>query len=123
MNNNLNKVIDSISDSINCNLKEQEVLKCYNQLDSAWFFKKKKYKKCQQLDELFKHCLVYANENKLYKREVYRTANVHIDMYNKAIEANTTNKRNSMDYLSGKMNEEEYFKKENPNATKKLVEL
>jgi hypothetical protein len=117
------QVLDNLSDPINCNLKEQEVYKCYTDLDNKWFFKKRKYRHCLELDEIFKHCLVYANQNKMYKREIYRTENVQIDLYNKAVEANIINKRNSMDYLSGKITEDEYLEKENPNARQKLIEL
>jgi hypothetical protein len=120
---NFSKVRDSLSDPINCNLKEKDVLKCYNELDHKWLFKSRKYRKCLEFDEIYKHCLVFTNQNKLYKREEYRAENVQIDMYNKAIEANIINKRNSIDYLNGKMSEEEYLTKENPAAKKKLIEL
>jgi hypothetical protein len=120
---NIHQVLDKMTDPINCNLKEQEVLKCYNELDNKWILKKRKYKKCLELDEIFKHCLVYANRNKMYKQEVYRGENVYADLYNKALEANSINKKNSLDYLSGKISEEDYLKQKNKKATKKLVEL
>ncbi len=119
---NINQVSDSFTDSVNCNLKEREVIKCFNELDNKIFFKTKKYKKCLELDELYKHCLVYANQNKIYKREAYRTENVKIDIYNKYLQETTSNRKNTLDYLTGKISEDELKNKKSETSTK-LIEL
>ena len=69
-----------------------EVIKCYNELDKKILFKKKKLKRCQALDEIYKHCLVYSNQNKLYKREEYKLEDKHAELkqkyLNEKIESN-----------------------------------
>ena len=118
---NIKQVYDSFSDSLNCNMKEMEVIKCYNELDKKIFFKKKKNKKCQELDEIFKHCLVYSNQNKLYKREEYRPEDKEAEILQKHLEAKIESKKNSLDYLSGKITEDDLKNKQSKNT--KLIEL
>jgi hypothetical protein len=119
---NINQVYDSFTDSLNCNLKEREVIKCFNELDKKIFFKTKKYKKCIELDEQYKHCLVYANQNKIYKRETYRTENVKIDIYLKYLQSHTEKRKDTLDYLSGKISEDD-LKNKKSNSPIKLIEL
>lgn len=123
-NVNLNDVLDQATDSYNCNLKEKNVAKCFEELDKKYFFKKRKYHKCLEIQKEFQHCLIYSNEINLNKRTVFKAELNRYEIYDRVQEAKLENKLDAFAFSQGQITEEDLLaKKDNPNARKKIVEL
>jgi hypothetical protein len=124
MNKNLNELLDKALDSVDCNQKEKDVTKCFQDLDSRIFFKRRKYNKCLTLQKEFEHCLVYANQNSLNKRENFRGEINRLELDIKYEAVRKENKKDAINFVQGKLSEEDLLNKpENPEARKKIIEL
>jgi hypothetical protein len=121
---NLNKLLDEATDSYNCNMKEKNVFKCFEELDKKILFKKRKYQKCLELQKEFQHCLIYSNEINIHKRQAFKGEINQLEILNKNQEWKLQNKMEAYQFTEGKKTEEEILNKpDNPNARKKIVEL
>jgi hypothetical protein len=122
MDKAVDNVIDQYLDNNNCNIKEKELYKCFKELDNKIFFRKRKYRKCMQIENDFRHCLVYSNENKITKREPYRFENSAIEIHQKYKEQKIKNKKDAYDFVSGNKTESEIINK-NTKSGKNVIEL
>jgi hypothetical protein len=122
-NQDFNNLVDKYIDHYNCNQIETALYNCYVELDKKIFFKKRKYKKCLNIQKDFQHCLIYSNEYKIQKREPYYAKSGNDDNYEKYTKAKIENKKDAFDYVSGKKTEKDILNKENPNVRKNLIEL
>lgn len=126
MNKNLDDAINKFMDDTDCNIKEKQVIQCFNELDqvSFKFLKKRKYKKCLTLDQEFKNCLVYSNSHKLTPKVNYDVGNVFIDRYLNYKEWKFENQTDALNFMTGKISEQDLLNKEtNKKVTKKIVEF
>ena len=124
MNKNLNELMDKAMDCLNCNQKEKELAKCFQELDSKIFFKKRKYNQCLALQKEFQYCLVYSNEKSLNKRENFRGEINRLEIEQKYQKLRNENKKDAIDFMEGKLSEADILNKpENPEARKKIIEL
>jgi hypothetical protein len=124
MNKNLNELLDKALDSVDCNQKEKDVTKCFQDLDSRIFFKRRKYSQCLTLQKQFQHCLVYANQNSLNKRENFRGEINRLELDIKYEAIRSENKKDAINFMQGNLREEDLLNKpENPQARKKIIEL
>jgi len=115
--------MNSYTDSYNCNLKEKLLIRCFNEYDNQYFFKKRKFKKCLELEKEFQHCLVFSNEMSLNKRINYESERNAAEIFNINKELIVENKMNAMDYISGKKSQEEVLNRSENYKRKKVVEL
>jgi hypothetical protein len=120
----LNQLLDEATDSYNCNMKEKTVFKCFEELDKKIFFKKRKYQKCLELQKEFQHCLIYSNENNIYKRQAFKGEINKLEIHNRNQERKLQNKLEAYQFTEGTKSEQEILNKpDNPNARNKIVEL
>jgi hypothetical protein len=122
---NLSEILNQATDSYNCNLKEKNMFLCFQTLDKKIFFKKRQYQKCVAMEKEFQHCLIYANENSLFKRNEYKTEFIRIDSQNKHQQIKLENKIDAFNYVEGNKSEADMIDKTNSGsgARKKIVEL
>ena len=112
------------TDSVNCNLKEKKIYECFKELDKVYFFKKRKYNKCLNLQKEFQNCLLYSNQISLNKRQNYKSEINSIEIEEKYKNLKNENMQDAINFIEGKLTEEEILKKpENPKIRKKIIEL
>ena len=79
-NQDFNNLVDKYIDHYNCNQIETALYNCYVELDKKIFFKKRKYKKCLNIQKDFQHCLIYSNEYKIQIRVKNKIININGDL-------------------------------------------
>ena len=113
------ELIYRFSNDFNCNIIEKNLIKCYVDLDKKWFFKTRKYKKCQNIDLEYRNCLINSNDNRLIKKEFVDINQKYKEDYEKVLSVQKENKANTINYLEG--SEENKDKK--VKGTSRLYEL
>jgi hypothetical protein len=116
-------LVNKYVDHYNCNQIESSLYNCYVELDKKIFFKKRKYKKCLEMQKEFQHCLIFSNESKMTKREPYYLYDKHDEIKENYDKSKLENKKDAFDYVSGKKTEEDMLNKEVINKRKNLIEL
>ena len=120
----LNRAISKFTESINCKSNYDMFMKCYDELDRKLFFKKQKNKQCQQLENDYRICLTYSNQNKKYSSIAYTKENVAVDLILANRENKSENKVDALNYVTGKITDEDLINKQsNSNKRKKVIEL
>ncbi len=121
---NANQAIEIFMDDLDCNIKQKLYIKCLRDFDESWIFRKNKFKNCEKINQEYIHCLLYSNESKLIDRKNFEVEINKLDTTKKIESAKLENKKDALDFLEGKLSEEEYKKKvQNTDLRKKIIEL
>jgi hypothetical protein len=103
----------------NCDDYLNEAMRCYNEFDNNFhFFKKRKFKNCQKIDEKYTSCLVYYNSQRLVKTENFHHMENILELKKNAEKNKEERDKFRDDYLTGKLNKEDYLKLPSKTNTK-----